>query len=117
MIDLYCHPHVITSEYSSINVRTSPTLLETSLRHNGSLSHADVFFTCVKGNPVMKQNNKIRAESKVRASRGPPHYVSIHAPLRAAEAKRSVRNILQWNCYLPADCVKNMVRMGWDFTT
>jgi hypothetical protein len=41
----------------------------------------------------------------------------IRIPLRAADAKRSVQNILQWNCYLPADCVKTMVRMGWDYTT
>jgi hypothetical protein len=38
-------------------------------------------------------------------------------PLRAADAKRSVRNILLWNSYLPSDCVKTMVRMGWDYTT
>jgi hypothetical protein len=38
-------------------------------------------------------------------------------PLRAADAKRSVKNILQWNAYLPSDCVRTMVRMGWDYTT
>ena len=65
----------------------------------------------------MKKDKKIRAEAKALESRRPPHYVSIHAPLRAANARRSVKNILQWNCYLPADCVKTMVRMGWDFTT
>jgi hypothetical protein len=67
--------------------------------------------------PVMKQDNEIPAEANARESRRPPYYVSIPAPLRAADAKRSVRNILHWNCYLPADCVKTMVRMGWDFTT
>jgi hypothetical protein len=65
----------------------------------------------------MKKDKKIRAEARPRESRHPPHYVSIHAPLRAADARRSVTNILRWNCYLPADCVKTMVRMGWDFTT
>ena len=40
-----------------------------------------------------------------------------HVPLRAADAKRSVENILRWNSYLPADCVRTMVRMGWDYTT
>ena len=40
-----------------------------------------------------------------------------HIPLRAADAKRSVRNILQWNSYLPSDCVRTMVMMGWDYTT
>ena len=36
-----------------------------------------------------------------------------HVPLRAADAKRSVENILRWNSYLPVDCVRTMVRMGW----
>ena len=30
---------------------------------------------------------------------------------------RSVKNVLQWNCYLAADCVRAMVRMGWNYTT
>ena len=38
-------------------------------------------------------------------------------PLRAADAKRSVKNILQWNSFLPTECVRIMVRMGWDYTT
>jgi hypothetical protein len=42
---------------------------------------------------------------------------SLHLPLRAAAARRSVQNILQWNAYLPADCVRTMVRLGWDYTT
>lgn len=41
----------------------------------------------------------------------------IHVPLRAADAKRSVQNIQEWNGYLPANCVRTMVRMGWDYTT
>ncbi len=42
---------------------------------------------------------------------------AMHPPLRAADAKRSVENILCWNSYLPVDCVRAMVRMGWDYTT
>jgi len=38
-------------------------------------------------------------------------------PVRAADAKNSVKNILLWNSYLPSDCVRTMVRMGWDYTT
>lgn len=41
----------------------------------------------------------------------------VHVPLRASDAKRSVRNIRQWNSYLPTDCVRKMVSMGWDYTT
>jgi hypothetical protein len=107
---------VIASEYSSINVGISPTLLETSLLHNDRPLSKCLLYTSI-GNPVTKQNKNIRAEAKARESRRTPYYVSIYAPLRAAGARRSVKNILLWNCYLPADCVKTMVRMGWDFTT
>ena len=41
----------------------------------------------------------------------------FHVPLRAADATRSARNIVLWNSYLPAACVRTMVRMGWDYTT
>jgi hypothetical protein len=51
----------------------------------------------------MKQDTKACAGAMLRQHRCPPHNVSIQAPLRAADAKRSVKNILQWNCYLPAD--------------
>jgi hypothetical protein len=40
-----------------------------------------------------------------------------HVPLRTADAARSLRNIALWNSYLPPDCVRTMVRMGWDYTT
>jgi hypothetical protein len=33
------------------------------------------------------------------------------------DAMRSKRNILQWTSYLPEDCVKRMIEMGWDVTT
>ena len=55
----------------------------------------------------MKPNTNARKRAV-----GPEHGAAsnakktIHIPLRAANAKRSVQNILQWNCYLPADCVK-----------
>lgn len=38
-------------------------------------------------------------------------------PLRTADAKRSLQNITRWNSYLPANWVRTMVRMGWDYTT
>ena len=67
---------------------------------------------------VMKPHKKTRARAMAGQHRRPRHgEVMIHVPLRAADAKRSVKNILQWNCYLPSDCVRTMVRMGWDYTT
>jgi hypothetical protein len=29
----------------------------------------------------------------------------------------SAQNILLWTAYLPEDCVKAMIKMGWDRTT
>lgn len=43
--------------------------------------------------------------------------VILRVRLRGAAARRSATNILQWNTYLPADCVRAMVSMGWDYTT
>ena len=33
------------------------------------------------------------------------------------QANRSRDNIATWNAYLPEDCVKTMVNMGWDRNT
>jgi len=41
----------------------------------------------------------------------------FHVPLSAACAARSAKNIAEWNSYLPTACVREMVRMGWDYTT
>jgi predicted anti-sigma-YlaC factor YlaD len=34
-----------------------------------------------------------------------------------ADTIRAKNNILQWAEYLPQDCVKKMIEMGWDETT
>jgi hypothetical protein len=41
----------------------------------------------------------------------------IGARANAADSARSEKNILQWVAYLPRNCVKTMIRMGWDKTT
>jgi hypothetical protein len=33
------------------------------------------------------------------------------------DVARSEANILQWMSYLPEDCVKTMIAMGWDLST
>jgi hypothetical protein len=38
-------------------------------------------------------------------------------PLNFGDAARSEENILQWMSYLPEDCVRTMIDMGWDVTT
>jgi hypothetical protein len=37
--------------------------------------------------------------------------------VRAEDAARAAQNISQWTSYLPPDCVKAMITMGWDRTT
>jgi hypothetical protein len=38
-------------------------------------------------------------------------------PLEPTCAARAARNIATWREYLPTDCVRTMIRMGWDYTT
>jgi hypothetical protein len=35
----------------------------------------------------------------------------------AADVAHSEKNILDWMSYLPEDCIRTMVLMGWDITT
>jgi hypothetical protein len=41
----------------------------------------------------------------------------VGLPLNYEEAARSEENILQWMSYLPEDCIRTMIDMGWDITT
>ena len=36
---------------------------------------------------------------------------------RDADVARSEENILRWMAYLPEDCIRTMIQMGWDVTT
>jgi hypothetical protein len=56
------------------------------------------------------------------------HFVELLGePLQAAapvgvrvnedDAARSEENILKWMAYLPEDCIRTMIDMGWDVTT
>jgi hypothetical protein len=42
---------------------------------------------------------------------------SVEARLNHDDAARSEENILQWMSYLPEDCVRTMIEMGWDVST
>jgi hypothetical protein len=33
------------------------------------------------------------------------------------DVRRSEDNILQWMSYLPEDCIRTMIVMGWDIST
>jgi hypothetical protein len=43
--------------------------------------------------------------------------VSIDVRANEADAARSDQNMLQWMSYLPEDCIRTMIAMGWDVTT
>jgi len=34
-----------------------------------------------------------------------------------ADVARSKKNVLKWMAYLPEDCIRTMIQMGWDVTT
>ena len=41
----------------------------------------------------------------------------VEAPVNEDAAARSEENIRKWMSYLPEDCVRTMIDMGWDVTT
>jgi hypothetical protein len=42
---------------------------------------------------------------------------SVEVQVSSADGARSEDNILEWMAYLPEDCVRTMIDMGWDITT
>jgi hypothetical protein len=50
---------------------------------------------------------------------GEPSEAAAPVEVRANEddVVRSEENILQWMSYLPEDCIRTMIDMGWDVTT
>ena len=61
-----------------------------------------------------------QAQQRVSAEM-PPEPSEASAPVEVqvstADAARSEGNILQWMAYLPEDCVRTMIDMGWDINT
>jgi hypothetical protein len=47
------------------------------------------------------------------ASQSSGAVMRIEAPVED-DVRRSESNILQWMSYLPDDCIKTMIAMGWD---
>lgn len=50
---------------------------------------------------------------------GEPWGTAAPIDVRAYEddVARSEENILEWMSYLPEDCIRTMIAMGWDVTT
>jgi hypothetical protein len=46
-----------------------------------------------------------------------PAATSSSSPRSDEEAARSQENVRKWMAYLPEDCIKAMIRMGWDVST
>jgi len=40
-----------------------------------------------------------------------------HVPLNAKSAARAALNVATWREYLPSECIRKMIQMGWDYTT
>jgi hypothetical protein len=64
--------------------------------------------------------------TQARAQRPPLIYMQSESLAIAARADaretatdmaHSEENILRWMTYLPEDCIRTMVLMGWDITT
>ena len=53
---------------------------------------------------------EMRPESLAIAAR-------VDARDSAADMAHSEKNILRWMEYLPDDCIRTMILMGWDITT
>ena len=65
----------------------------------------------------MEEATQARPAGRPSLQRRAPERALFHAPLCAADAARSARNISLWKSYLPTACVRTMIRMGWDYTT
>ena len=42
---------------------------------------------------------------------------STDVETNGVDVARSENNVLQWMAYLPEDCIRTMIQMGWDMTT
>jgi hypothetical protein len=42
---------------------------------------------------------------------------STDVETNGVDVARSENNVLQWMAYLPEDCIRTMIQMGWDVTT
>jgi hypothetical protein len=61
-------------------------------------------------NALVKNFDDVPGESWATAA-------TIEVRADEAGAARSEENILQWMAYLPEDCIRAMIAMGWDVTT
>jgi hypothetical protein len=65
----------------------------------------------------MDTNSQIQPRLSVGVPTESSDAVSLDSTLSNADVVRSENNILQWMSYLPEDCIKTMIEMGWDVST
>jgi hypothetical protein len=66
----------------------------------------------------VKNNTHVKDGPVLDVQWSPAEHISgIETQVTDRDAARSARNISLWMSYLPKDCVKTMIRMGWDQTT
>jgi hypothetical protein len=66
----------------------------------------------------MQTDSRMPQPAFVELPADPPGAATSTAvPLNDADAVRSEENILQWMAYLPEDCIRTMIDMGWDVST
>ena len=67
---------------------------------------------CMEADSQTQQ--QVSAEHSTEPSESP---ALVEVQMSSADAARSEDNILRWMAYLPEDCVRTMIDMGWDITT
>jgi hypothetical protein len=65
----------------------------------------------------METNTQILEQCFVDGSSGSSHAVVAISAGSDGNVERSESNILRWMSYLPEDCIKTMIAMGWDVST
>jgi hypothetical protein len=65
----------------------------------------------------MKTDNQLPGRDAVESLGERPDASVFDGPVDSETIARSDTNILQWQEYLPEDCVRKMIEMKWDVTT
>jgi hypothetical protein len=66
----------------------------------------------------MEADSQVQQRVSAEVSTEPPEASApVEVQVSNADAARSEDNVLQWMAYLPEDCVRTMIDMGWDLTT
>ena len=65
----------------------------------------------------MKTDARSSEPTRAESHRTVDGATDINQGVDTEDGARAADNISQWTSYLPPDCVKAMIAMGWDRTT